>query len=63
MGDSSNETQKQLLSTRIFTRFYIPFVLSLLVLAFVYVLIRSSPGLTAVAAASLVERRASTNYS
>jgi hypothetical protein len=31
--------------THIFTRFYIPVVLSLLVLAFVAVLIRSSPGL------------------
>jgi len=61
MGESSNERQP--LSTRIFTRFYIPFILSLLVLAFVYVLIRSSPGLTAVAAASLVERRASSIYS
>jgi hypothetical protein len=57
----AEEGQQQ--STRIFTRFYIPFVLSLLVLTFVFVLIRSSPGLSLTAAASLVPRRASTNYS
>lgn len=60
MGDTR---EPQTISTRIFTRFYIPFILSLLVLAFAFVLIRTSPGLSQATVARVVGRRASTNYS
>jgi hypothetical protein len=60
MGEAKEE---RTISTRIFTRFYIPLILSLLVLAFVFVLIRTSPGLSEKATASVLGRRASTNYS
>jgi hypothetical protein len=50
------------LSTRYFTRFYIPIVLSILALLFVIVLATMSPGLTSAAAANFSSlRRANSN--
>lgn len=40
------QAQDPVISTRIFTRFYIPFILSLLVIAFLFVLVSIAPGLS-----------------
>jgi len=45
------------LSTRYFTRFYIPFILSLLAILFIVVLINISPGLSLKAAADFSSMR------